>query len=106
MTIAIIDGKKYDTETATFIGEIGEGVHHGDRGDFRWWLADLYVTERGNFFMDGRGNAMSPFREAASPSSWTNGSGIKALDPQKALSYCEKYLGADIYEQYFDIEEA
>ena len=105
MTIEIIHGKKYNTETATFIGEIGEDVHGGDQGDFRWWFAFLYVTKNGNFFMSGRGNAMSPFRVEAQ-SSWTNGSGIKALSAENALSYCEKYLSADAYEQYFDIEEA
>jgi hypothetical protein len=52
----IIDCKRYDTETATLIGE-ADSLHAGasSTSDFNYWEAGLYRTPRGNYFLAGEG---------------------------------------------------
>ena len=43
----IVDGKRYDTETAQKIGH----ESRGNCGDFRAWSETLYKTKKGAFFI-------------------------------------------------------
>lgn len=101
----IIAGKRYDTETATKIGWANDAGSH--QGDFRYWEAALYRTNSGNFFLAGRGGAMSMF---ASPcrGGMGGGSGIIPLDRDAALEFCEDHLDTEVVEQFFaaDIQDA
>ena len=51
----IIDGKIYNTDTATFIGN----HQHATWGDFQFEDTDLYRTPKGAFFVQGTGGAYS-----------------------------------------------
>jgi hypothetical protein len=84
----IINGKRYDTDTAEFIGT----VHPGQ---LEYWTEELYRKRNGEFFLyviGGRG-----------PSS-KYGSGnaeIRPLSIKEAQEWVEKYLDADTYEKVF-----
>lgn len=102
----IINGKTYNTETATEIGGIGSvGTH---QGDFQDWSATLYRTRNGRYFMAGRGGPSSPFSVSAGQNAWSGSSGIIALTPDEALAYAERDLDADTITEHFgdQIEEA
>ena len=58
MTIKIIDGKRYDTETAERICFAG---NNHDRSDFRCLDVALYRTPKGAWFIEGFGGASSRF---------------------------------------------
>jgi len=45
---AIINGKRYDTDTAD---ELCQLTCNADMGDFRWHDTRLYRTRRGTFFL-------------------------------------------------------
>ena len=47
----IINGKKYDTDTAKCVGHDSFGC----RGDFRYWFEQLYQKQTGEFFIYGDG---------------------------------------------------
>lgn len=102
---AIIDGKTYNTETATPIGGT-IGPRDTFAGDFRDWSATLYRTKKGRYFMAGRGGAMSPFAEPYGQNGSQGGNGIRALSAEDALAYAEKYLDPKtIAEHFADVVE-
>ena len=76
----VINGKRYNTETATKIGEASFGA----RTDFSAWRAGLYKTRSGNFFLAGRGGPMSPFSVRLSDGSYTSSSRIIPLTRDEA----------------------
>ena len=47
----IINGRKYDTETAKHIGSRSEG----QPGNFEYFTEDLYLKKTGEFFLLGDG---------------------------------------------------
>jgi hypothetical protein len=96
---AIIDGKTYDTETAIRIGDIGSATN--DRRDFNYWIATLYRTRKGRYFMAGEGNARSPFSRTVGQNEWSGGSGIVALTTEEALACAERDLDADTIAEHF-----
>ena len=101
---AIIDGKRYDTATATLIGGIGSDT--SDPGDFAWWSANLYKTRRGAFFIEGEGGPRSPFVTSHGQNQWSGGSGIRSLTAEDALYHAERILIPECLEEHFEIEDA
>ena len=101
----IIDGKRYDTETATHIANFDNGL---SRGDFRWLDEDLYQTPKGNWFIHGTGGAMTSWREAEGQNSWAGGEGIRPLTAEEAREWCECFGKTKVIETYFadQIEDA
>ncbi len=98
----IIDGKTYNTETATHIGNRS----HSYPGDFSYCDEDLYLTKKGTFFLAGAGGAMSKYSQSCGQNTQCGGSGMEVLSNPEALSWCERYdIDSDIIEQYFEIEE-
>ena len=98
----IIDGMMYNTKTATIIGEYSNGL---GESDFRYCWEDLYVTKKGNFFLDGEGGSMSKYSRPCGNMTG-GGSRIIALTKEEALEWCEAHLDADEFEEYFELEEA
>lgn len=106
---AVIEGKRYDTETAQLIGEsdnLGQGVD--SISDFGYWEAGLYRTKNGRYFLAGEGGAASMFSQPVGQNSWGGGSGIKPLDKDQALEWAERHLKPEVVEQWFadEIEDA
>jgi hypothetical protein len=101
---AIIQGKRFDTDTAKLIGE----ASHGYQGDFSHWEAGLYKTPRsGAFFLAGSGGPMTRWAQAAG-NMRTGGSGIVPLTAEEALNWAEQHLSVDEVEAAFgdQIEDA
>lgn len=98
----IINGKRYDTDTATLIGSAG----YGYPGDFEYWEENLYRKKTGEFFIHGKGGAMSKYSRMTGQNEWSGGEEIRPISFKEAQEWGEKYLDADEYEQVFGkIEE-
>lgn len=93
----IIDGKLYDTDTATKICEI-YCPHH--RGDFQWHDTALYRTKNNAFFLAGRGGAASMWARAV-PSGSTGGEGLRAVSIEEAKRLVEQNADVATYEEAF-----
>jgi len=94
----IINGKVFNTETAVCLGSydnIGEGA-----------LEKLYITKKGQYFLYGKGGAMSRYCTSYGANSWGAGIDIFRLDEDEARRWAEDYLSADEYMKLFETEEA
>jgi hypothetical protein len=94
----IINGKTYNTETATHICDLGCEYH---RGDFKWHDTAMYRTKGGAFFLAGDGGAMSMWSQSVGQNSWGPGKGIKPLDKERALGLLEAEEQTDAIERWF-----
>lgn len=81
----IIGGKRYDTETAEFIGY----EQYLYPGQLNYWREELYRKRNGEFFLYVSGNAE-----------------IRPLSIKEAQEWTEKHLSADRYEEIFGKVEA
>lgn len=93
----IINGKKYDTETAEKIGDWGNGCYPND---FRVYSETLYRKKTGEYFLHGSGGPLSKYGVAVG-----NGMGwgaiIQPLSIESARQWAEECLDADDYEKNF-----
>lgn len=98
----IINNKKYSTQTATFIGEVGYGYY----GDLAWWNEALYIKRTGEFFIHGEGGPMSSYCKKVGPNEWGGSEKIIPLDKDDAREWAEKHLDYETFVEYFgDVEE-
>lgn len=99
----IINGKRYNTETA-------EEIAHdwwGGGNDFRHYDETLYRTPRGNFFLAGSGGPLSRWARSTGQNSWSGGSGIEPMTEEEARTWCEEHnFKASLIAQYFTVEDA
>ena len=87
---AIINGKRFDTATATLIGQ---DSYPGSRSDFQWWEAALYRTPRsGQFFLAGKGGPMSRFARSTGQNAWSGGEAIIPMSLEDARDWAERQL--------------
>lgn len=93
----IINGRRYDTETAKFLGEDS----YSNWGDFHFWEETLYQKRTGEFFLHGVGGPASKYAETVGQNQWTGGEKIIPLSFDKARNWAEKHLGGDEYEEIF-----
>jgi hypothetical protein len=98
----IIDGKRYDTATATYICDCSPRGFYG--GDFRYEDTGLYRTPRGNWFLSGRGGPMSRWARSSGLNGRTDGSGVAPLDLDEARSFLERHGDPDDVEKFFGAE--
>lgn len=91
----IINGKRYNTETAKCLGRAS---HNGLRNDFHYWEEDLYVTAKGNYFVVGSGGPMSRFSEAVGNGRY-GGSDLRAVTRAEAFAWAEE--NDDVDEEHF-----
>ena len=94
----IINGKRYDTETARLVHHYHNG-HHGD--DFRNCAEDLYRTRSGKYFLHGEGGPMSEYAEPCGDTSIGWGSAITPLSDNEAHAWLEDHEGEAAIEEYF-----
>lgn len=99
----IIEGKRYNTETAEEICELPCTAY---RGDFAWHKTSLYRTPRGAFFLSGEGNASSMWATAARGGGRGPGEGIRAIDADQAREILEREGETDALERFFTVEDA
>jgi len=100
---AVIDGKRYDTETATLIAHDAYGYPR----DFSHWEEGLYKTSKGSWFTAGSGGPMTRYAVDLGNNSRGGGSEIFALTEEEALAWCEQHdVDADTIAAHFKIEDA
>lgn len=98
----IINGKKYDTDTAK---EIAFASNNLTVRDFGYWSETLYQKKTGEFFMHGVGGSLSKYAERY-PDGWGWGESIIPLTPESAKKWAERHLSGDDYEALFgEVEE-
>ncbi len=97
----IINGKKYDTETAELMAE----YKISNRRDFNFLEEELYRKKTGEFFLYGEGGANSKYREEVALNEWSGGEAITPLSEDEAKRWVEAYAD-DEYEAIFgEVEE-
>lgn len=97
----IITGKRYDTETAEYIGEYSEG---GVR-DFRYVEETLYRKRTGEFFLHGKGGPASRYAVAIDLNSYTGGEALVPISYEEAQRWVEEHLDAEAYEKLFQVSD-
>lgn len=97
----ILKGKVYDTDTATNVGDWGNGHY---TSDFDYCGETLYRKRTGEYFVHGEGGARSKY---AQPDfgGWSGGSAIVPLSYDAAREWAEEHLSTDAYEAEFGIPE-
>ena len=93
----IIAGKKYDTETATMLGE----RTYSNPRDFSYVHEELYIKRTGEYFIYGEGGANTKYRQWIDDHTWTGGDRIKPITEQEARKWVEEHLDGDDYERIF-----
>lgn len=93
----IINGKKYDTETAKLLASYRNG---GGWRDFNHFEEDLYRKKTGEHFVHGVGGPATRYAEREGSNTWTGGEKIRPLTEQEAREWVEKHAN-DMYEEIF-----
>lgn len=101
----VIDGKRYNTETAT---KVAEYEPFANRTDFNWWCEELYKTKKGKWFIYGEGGANSPYSKRVESNVKSGGEDIIAISDYEALKWLEIHNFVDEIEEYFpdELEDA
>lgn len=98
----VINGKRYDTDTAKLVGE----THYSNTRDFNYWREELYQKRTGEFFISGEGGPNSRYSEPIDQNSWSGGYKIIPLTLKEAQQWAEEHLDGDEYEAIFgEVEE-
>ena len=83
----IINGKRYDTETATKVADDS----YSNYGDFGYWSEEIYRTQKGNWFLRGEGGDET-----------RDGSVIIPFTKKEALAWLEAHTSdSEAYKEYF-----
>ena len=97
----IINGKKYDTDTAKFLLSRSNNCT-----GFSYCYEELYQKRTGEFFLYGEGGPMTKYARSCGDNSWSGGREITPLTEAKAKKFVETYGDADDYENIFgEVEE-
>ena len=94
----IINGKKYDTDTAKELGYYTNGEY---TNDLYYYCETLYRKKTGEFFLHGDGNSGTKYATALGNNSWAGGEEIIPLTYEAAQKWAEDCLSADAYEEIF-----
>jgi hypothetical protein len=102
---AVINGKRYDTETADLVAQWS---NHYYPNDFHYCEEALYRTKKGNWFIHGEGGAMSSYSRPCGNNGSCGGEEIRVLTPDEAREWLEGKDRVEELELYFsdEIEEA
>ena len=98
----IINGKKYDTETAKELAN--DSFLYP--GDFRYWSETLYQKRNGEYFLHGEGGPLSQYARFVGMTARTNGEKIIPFTIEEAMQWAEKHLEGNEFEKIFgEVEE-
>lgn len=93
----VINGKLYDTETATLIAS----YEYGESGDFSHVFEDLYQKKTGELFLHAGGGPLSKYQQSVGTN--TTG-GSELIMPESnfdAKKWVSKNCNADTYIKLF-----
>ena len=93
----IINGKKYDTETAQAMGSYDINA----TTSFEYVEETLYRKRTGEFFLLGEGGPMSKYAVSTGGGNWAGGTAIIPLSWESARAWAEEHLDAATYEAIF-----
>ena len=93
----IINGKRYDTDTAERVGTWDNGHF---TSDFQYCSEDLYRKRSGEYFLHGEGGALSKYAVHSGNDS-ISGENIRPLTLAQAQEWAEEHLDGDEYEKIF-----
>lgn len=97
----VINGKKYDTDTACEV----DSYYEGNYGEFFSFYETLYQKKTKEFFLECAGGPMSKYSEDFN-GDLSGTHFLKPLSDADAKKWVEKHCGADIYEKLFgEVEE-
>lgn len=98
----IINGRKYDTDTAELMAE----WDNGDYSDFGFICEELYRKRTGEWFLYGRGGAQTRYAAGHGANNWGGGAEVVPLAEGEARKWTEEHCSGDKYEQIFgEVEE-
>jgi hypothetical protein len=100
--IKIINGKRYNTDTATLIGEEWNGCA---RNDFNFLLEKLYRTKSGQYFLFGESGANGKYSRSCGTNSYCGGEEITLMSDIQAQKWLEQYNLTNELETNFAIVE-
>lgn len=83
----IIDGKVYDTETATEIA----CDSYSSPGDFSYSCETLYKTKKGRYFMHGEGGPKSDYAESVGNNVTSGSSRMWTINEAEAQNFAAKH---------------
>lgn len=92
----IINGKKYDTETAI---EVASDSAYSS-GDFYWYEESLYKKKTGEFFLAGKGGPLSKYA-IHNKDGYFSGSKITPLSEEEARAWGEENMSVSYFEEIF-----
>lgn len=93
----IINHRRYDTDTAKFLGS----ATWGQQGSFEACEEDLYRKNTGEYFLHGSGGPQSKYAESCGQNEWSGGEQIIPLSYDNACRWAEENLSGDEYESIF-----
>ena len=98
----IINGKAYDTSTATEIGSHSYDIP----GNLNYICENLYRKKTGEYFLYGEGGANTIYCRTLGTNEWCAGENIEPYTLDKAKEWVEEHLSAEVYEEEFgEVEE-
>lgn len=98
----IINGKKYNTETAEQVG-----FYSNNRHDYSWKDETLYKKRTGEFFLFGEGGPASSYCTWVDNNSRTEGEKIVPMTFEEARQWAEEHLEVEEYEKIFgEVEDS
>ena len=98
----IINGKKYDTDTAKRVC----GYSWGYCSDFHYISETLYRKKTGEFFICGKGGAMSKYSQSYGDGSFGGAEEIIPITVDDAKKFTEEYVSVEAYYNIFcEVEE-
>lgn len=89
----IINGKRYNTETAILVGRWNNNLPHDD---FEWCAESLYKKRGGEYFIYGEGGSMTRYSKSKN---------IVPLSFEQAESWAKRHLDSSAYENEFTLSE-
>ena len=99
----VINGRMYDTDTAELIGEWDNGHYYND---FHYCEEALYRKRTDEYFIHGRGGAMTKYAEYRGNNCWFDGESIVPITVAEAMEWVDDHCDADTYEKLFgEVEE-
>ena len=100
--IKVIDGKRYNTETAEQVYSYWNGM---GRTDFRFRSKDLYLTKKGVWFIHHEGGAMSDMAVPVGSNGWGGSEDIEPVSAEDAFGFLQAHSdeskAAEAIDKYF-----
>jgi hypothetical protein len=94
----IVDGLKYDTDTAEKLHEWDNGIF---RNDFKATEEALYKTANGRYFLHGWSGPMGPYSKPVGDNGRGQGSAIIPMSRDEAFTWLSDRDGEEVAETEF-----